>query len=396
MKQILLCSFVLVALFCKPLFASTFKTVTYNGQASENVNLSFTTDETRYRDQIVNSTCTRQVPDGVQQICEQELRYRQECHYEPSRQDCHYTSSREECHYTPSRQECHTEGGGVVCTVENGRRICRNEPGHQVCRTIPGERICRTIPGEYVCQTIPGRNICSQIPYYENVCHNETRYRTETYSCQKTISVPYTEKINHDAQVEFIFENALGVSTANFNLEFSDDGVTNLKASANDVLILAQKESSSVEHGASDTYTTHASYRIIFLPKQRVLSPVALPAEKVELTQDQLSFIIGKSFNPSQLKVTINIHAKRTLFHKEVDITRTFSGNELRMIDVQNGDIATQSTVILNLKDLGIDLSKRKYDVTIDTAVELKLGQVINDENLILNQTRRIEGIKID
>ncbi len=395
MKQILLCSFVLAALFCTPLFASATKTVTFNGQTSENVSLSFEGQETRYRNEVVNSTCTRQVPDGVQQICEQVLRYRQECRYEPSRQDCHYTSSREECYYTPSRQDCHYEGGGVVCTIENGRRICRNEPGHQVCRTIPGERVCRTIPGQYVCETIPGRNVCNQVPYYETVCHNETRYRTESYSCQKTISVPYSVRINHDAQVEFNFENAMSVKDASISVNFEDDGVVTLKTNSADVLVLAQKEGSSVEHNA-DTFTTHASYRVTFLPKERVLSPVKLPAEQVNVTQDQLSFVIGKSFNPSQLKVTVNLHAKRTLFHKEFDVTRTFNGTELRMIDIQNGAIATQSTVVLNLKDLGIELPKRKFDITINTAVELKAGQVINNENLVLTQTRKIEDFKLD
>ena len=395
MKQTLLCLALALSIFAPSTFASATKTVTFNGQNNESLTISYQDQETRYRDEVVNTTCTRQVPNGVEQVCEQVLRYREQCHYEPGRQDCHYTPSREQCHTTPSRQECRYEQGGVVCSYENGRRVCRNEPGHQVCRTIPGQRVCQTIPGDYVCTQIPGHNVCNQVPYYERVCHNETRYRTESYSCQRTVSVPYNVKIAHEALVDLTFDNAMNVATAELNVLFLADGEIKLATNKNDVLVLAQKENLYTERNG-DKYTTHASYRISFLPKERVLSPVRNPADQIQLTQDQLSFVIGKSFNPSQLKVYVRLHAKKTLFHKEIDVQRTFNGNELRMIDISNGTISTQSTVQINMNEIGVELKKRKYDITIITSVELKGGEVINDEQLSLSQTKRINEYKVD
>ncbi len=395
MKQTLLCLALALCAFSPSILAAASKTIIFNGQNHENITLSYQDQETRYRDEVVNSTCTRQVPDGVERVCEQVLRYREQCHYEPGRQDCHYTPSRQECHTTPSRRECRYEPGGVVCSYENGRRICRNEPGRQVCHTIPGQRVCQTIPGEYVCTQIPGRNVCSQVPYYERVCHNETRYRTESYSCKKTISVPYKVTINHEAKVDFTFENAMNVKEATLNLNFVEDQLLELSTAKDDVLVLAQQETLYLEKNG-DSYTTHASYRVSFLPKERVLSPVKAPAEQVELNQDQMSFVIGKSFNPSQLKVFVRLHAKKTLFHKEIDIQRTFSGNELRMIDINNGGIASQSTVQLNFNELSIELKKRKYDITITTSIELKGGKVINEGPINLTQTKTIDKYKVD
>jgi len=427
MKKIFLCSIVLAALFCSPLLAGTSKTVTFNGQSSDNVDLSYDTQETRSRDEVIDSTCTRQVPNGEHQVCVNETRYRQECHIEPARQNCYTTPSRQDCSYGPSRQECgygpsrqdcsygpgrqvcNTVGGGVVCHMENGRRICRTEPGRQqchmvpgqyhcrtipgqyYCRTVQGEYYCRTIPGDYRCDTIPAQNVCTQVPYLENVCHTETTYKTETYACKKTISVPYNVTIRHDAKVDLTFTNEMNIVKTDLSVIFSNDNDVSIKTGATDVLVFVKKTNSTVDQ-SNDTRTTNASFNVTLLPKDKVLSPVKGPADQVNLTRDQLTFVVGKIYNTAQFKVNFVLFAKSDIWHHSVNADKTLSGDDLQITDGLNG----QSVITINLRTLGLDIPPRKnYEVTINTSINLGDDQAVNQGNLLLNQTKKVDKIKV-
>ncbi|MES2526780.1 MAG: hypothetical protein V4598_06820 [Bdellovibrionota bacterium] len=182
-------------------------------------------------------------------VCTQ-IPTRQECSTTPSRQVCTDRPSRQECSTTPSRevctdrparevcrtrpdgqqhcttvggdrhcttvggdQQCRTVGGGQDCRTVGGDQQCRtvgggetcaDVGGGQDCRTVGGDRECRQVEGDPVCRqvsysdqecenvprqachTIPAHNECNQIPYTEEVCGNETAYRTESYACTET------------------------------------------------------------------------------------------------------------------------------------------------------------------------------------------------------------------
>lgn len=105
---------------------------------------------TEYRTEYRETTCSREVIDG----------YRQECHWESG------------------DTVCHDVGGGQTCgiTPEHGR----------VCHDLPSRRECHTTPGR-------------------NVCYNEPYYRTEYYSCTKSVQVPYLVKL-YDVQNEVVIQ----------------------------------------------------------------------------------------------------------------------------------------------------------------------------------------------
>ena len=492
MKHLVLLLVTFFMILSSPLLAAVSKTITFSGQKSEKVDLSFTTQETRYRDEVVSSTCTRQVPDGVEQVCTQERRYRQECHQVPgrvechetpshqecrdtpprqvchqtppqqvceqgpSRQECHQTPprqechqtppqqvceqgpSRQECHQTPSRQKCHSEGGGVVCSMENGRRICRNEPPHQVCETIPGQNVCQTVPGQNVCHTVPGQNVCQTVPgqnvcrtvpgqnvcqtvpgqpicqtvpgrricenipaqnvceqvaYYEPVCHNENRYRTESYTCQKTVSVPYKVTINHDADVELFFEESAEQVSAAISVVFENDGLVSLKASSigqNEVIGFAQKIASDTSSD-QDSVKTTSSFKVNLVSKEKLLSPVRSSIEQIDLNREQLSFVMGKTFDPTQLKTVVQLHSPRTLFHKELMIQKELSGTELDLVDLT----ASTSRATIDFSKFGIEIPKRKFDVTVTLSVVKPEGTLITKGDLVTTQIRTVEKIKV-
>ncbi|MBL6989412.1 MAG: hypothetical protein ISR65_06525 [Bacteriovoracaceae bacterium] len=196
----------------------------YEGQITQNFVLENVLTQTRYRDEEIDDTCTREVPyteevcdyqtsyrsecrdipgqqvcdDVPYQECTDVTRYRRECsegpstrecHREPDREVCHNEPDRRECSTGPSTRQCHREADRQECSRAPGRQVCRDKParevcetkpaqrvceqinGRRVCRRIPGERVCRTVPGERVCTTEPGQRQCRTIPG-ERVCRD--------------------------------------------------------------------------------------------------------------------------------------------------------------------------------------------------------------------------------
>ena len=100
-----------------------------------------------------------------------------------------------------SRTEYRTEYRETTCTreVHDGYdQVCGWEPGETVCRTVGGGQSCGLTPSGRVCHDLPSHEECHTEPS-RHVCHNEPRYRTEYYTCTKSVSVPYQVKL-YDVQ----------------------------------------------------------------------------------------------------------------------------------------------------------------------------------------------------
>src|SRR5690606_14532847 len=97
------------------------------------------------------------------------------------------------------------------------------------CRNVPyTERVCRNEPRQ-VCDYQPPRQVCSDVPYQEYVCRDVTRYRRETYSCMRTIQVPYTVSRENNADVEVTYRDAnLNGSNASLAFVLDQSGNVNL------------------------------------------------------------------------------------------------------------------------------------------------------------------------
>ncbi len=155
----------LLALTCLTAGAQESETYLYDG-ADTVKDLLLARDVSRQvvRQREVPDTCTRQVPNGTETVCEQ-----------VPRQDCQTVPG--QCYQVP-RQDCHTIPGQCH---QVPRQDCRTVPGD--CRTVPRQR-CRTVPGQ--CRSVPrqechnpGRQ-CRQVSRQEcqdggTVCENRTR-----------------------------------------------------------------------------------------------------------------------------------------------------------------------------------------------------------------------------
>ncbi|MBY0518163.1 MAG: hypothetical protein K2P81_14740 [Bacteriovoracaceae bacterium] len=307
----------------------------FRGQPQEHVALERSVVETRTRTEMQNDTCTRQIPYQEQE-CGPETRYRQECTWVPARQECgrrderrcrQVTRYRQECSNGPSRRECRTFPGGQVCTNRpgreicedrggseecrevNGRRVCRRTGG-RVCRTVPGERDCRstppetrctTEPGERICRqvsypdqecttesvpwctTIPGQNVCRDIPYQENVCRNVTRYRTETYACQRPVEVPYNVTIPVHGQLDVAFLNPQFSQEVNFTAALSSAKKFVLTAQAPQGVVVGTRAQEATVESQADS----------ILVKQRIDVAMAdIPMVQSQVTQNLSAVVI--------------------------------------------------------------------------------------------------------
>lgn len=214
------------------------KEIHFTGQELESFSLKNQLNETRYRTETRDTTCTREVPYQDQECemvpeydtvcrtipgredcrteydtqCRSETDYRRECTRSPDRERCsNETRYRKECERGPSRRECRNERRTrQECHMDNSNRECRTEPAREQCRTnSAGERRCRTIPSREICTNKPER-VCRDVSYNEQVCNNvpgEVQCRQVSYQervCHTTPgeetcrNVPYSNEVCED------------------------------------------------------------------------------------------------------------------------------------------------------------------------------------------------------
>lgn len=213
--------------------AQNQKTIQYEGQTGESLDLEMIEKIIRYKTEVQDSTCTRQVPYQDKE-CRAETTYEEECRTIPGETTCRteydrqcYTDYEQECrteydrvchNETRYRQECQTVQGDRVCHIEH-ERVCKNvtkyreecstgpiqqkchrEAARKQCRTLPnGEERCRDIPGREVCEKVPGEKSCRQVAYTEQDCDSVPRERCEFEPPrQQCRDVPYNENVCED------------------------------------------------------------------------------------------------------------------------------------------------------------------------------------------------------
>ncbi|MBT3584629.1 MAG: hypothetical protein HN509_06965 [Halobacteriovoraceae bacterium] len=408
MKKLTLSLVAICLLGATTLFAEdrATETITYEGQASEVLRLVEATEETRYREEEQDTTCTRQIP-YTENVCANETRYRTQCHTEPGRQHCYTTyericrtvhRTRQECTNKPGRRVCRQQPGRRQCrTLPSGEQRCRNIPGREICTNKPGRRVCRQVPytdrvcdrvPRQQCDWIPPRNVCNQVPYQEYVCRDVTRYRTEEYACTRTVQIPYQVPVELVADVDLSFKDSNSFpSKASLTLALNKEGKVGLKVtdlSEVPALILAKKRSATNRDG--DVISVKEQYKLNFLDKKVALAPVAQPIDAVKLSHKQLSFLIGPVHSTTSLKLKVKVVRQKTMFHsREVKLDKVLEAGDYTLTPTEGGTIVT-----LNFKQHGTELDKKKkHDVSLEVGIEFN-ARILNQTRPQMVQTKEI------
>lgn len=375
----------LFILFSISIFANDEGKLIFNGQTSDSISFSKTITETRYRTEMRDSTCTRQIP-YEEKVCGYETRYRQECRFEPGRnrcwteheqqcrtvvryrRQCSTSPGRQVCHDTPSRRECRTRADGrQICRDVPGRRVCRQEPGRQTCRDVPyNDRVCTSVPRQR-CEWEPGRNICRDVPYQEYVCRMVTRYRSEDYACKKPVQIPYNVDVNVESEVDFTFKdqtnyganvefNFLVDDSANFNLNHKD-------LRSNKTFIHIVKDINKTRSG--DLISIKGTASVIFLDKAEFYSPVSSGITNALLKTNSLSFLVGRVYYQQNTSFKVKIVRDGALSSPKTIFERELQASDLVIMDSNDSSVIT-----LDFSKFGFELKNKKHEISIDVSIK--------------------------
>ncbi|EQC43991.1 hypothetical protein [Bacteriovorax sp. Seq25_V] len=384
---LLLC--LLLGLGAKAESADSFQ---LNGQSEETIVLDLIKSVTMYRDELQDSTCTRQEPYDTEE-CGYVTKYRQDCRYEPGRNVCrpytdricrYETRYRQECRTEPGRQQCRYEPGKTVCrTNSRGENNCRTIPGRQVCDTAPGRRVCRDVPyQDYVCRNEtrnrcdyePGRNVCSSVPYQEYECKTVTRYRSIPYACKITVKVPYQvdKKVEHT--VNFNIVGAKDLSDATINVALAENGSISLSADNHSALTLLEVDNRIVSSSEYD-FTSQVDVNVV--DRAQYEAPLKINSHGLWMSKDGDYVLTVDSFSAVNFAVEIDVV---TVSDGDRHYKKTFNINEFKKTDAGNGKVKLS----IDLKKHGFKALKNLFGgvrIKVATTFETTpLGNVLGNQ----------------
>jgi len=363
-----------------------------NGQSEETIVLDLIKSVTLYRDELQDSTCTRQDPYQTEE-CGYVTKYRQDCRFEPGRNVCrpytdrvcrYETRYRQECRTEPGRQQCRYEPGKTVCrTNSRGENNCRTLPGRQVCTTSPGNRVCRNVPyQDYVCHNEtrnrcdyePGRNVCSNVPYQEYECKTVTRYRDVQYACQRTVKVPYQvdKKVEHT--VKFNIAGATNLADATMNLSLNTDGAVSLSADNHTILSLLEVDKQIV---SSTDYEFVSQVNVNVVDRVAYEAPLKINSHGLWMSKDGDYALTVDNFSANNFAVEIDVV---TVSDGDRHYKKTFNISEFKKSDVGNG----KTKLTIDLKKHGFKALKNLFGgvrIKVATTFETNsLGNVLGSD----------------
>ncbi len=386
----LLWSAIAILIFSSSSFASDTSVIDFYGQENDLLTLDTTDTVTRYRDRVVDSTCTRQIPYQTQE-CANETRYRQQCDWQAGRNICNTTyenvcrnerRTRRECTNQPGQQRCRITQPTQICRngrcrTEPGRRICDNGPSRQVCRNVNyNERVCNREPRR-TCHFEPGRNVCTQVPYQEYICRDVTRYRTETYACRRNIQEPYqvNRKVSADVNVEYKGAIRNAQARLSFNLQDNGDVVFDILDQSPVSKLIAVEKNLSIDSQLDETKTT-GTIQFQFFNKDNVLAPVNSGIAAAGLSSREAFFSIGKVSHPKRLKIQLRIVRDGPFSSPKTILNETLNSNQFVVKDAGN-----RSRISVNLSQFGVSLDDKKYEVSIKVILDYENNFINLDPN---------------
>lgn len=382
------------------------KMLKYTGERFEILNLEKSIQETRYREEQKESTCTRQIPYTVnecrdetfyntvchmtpgrnecrteyERVCRYETRYRQKCHMEGNGEECHTTPSREECRNIPGKRKCRTNRRGErVCRDTPSRRVCNTRPGRRVCKRRPGRRVCRQesyqdrvcnrVP-QRRCQDIPPRQVCEQVPYTKNICRDVTKYRSESYACMKPVTVPYvvTVKVKTNVNVNFNVDSDVLSANTDFVFTLLTNGGINVTAKDNSIAPLFVFMHKNLNQIPDDLeLNVEGEINFDLKKKSHYLNPFMGEFEDIVLRKRSLEFSLPLIKDVTGINFALKLERKGEIVFNAGLNQNSFSWNHAdnrsyAVVDFETFDFKVKKkkdykmTLIMNLKPIAGNL----------------------------------------
>jgi hypothetical protein len=208
------------------------------------------------------------------------------------------------------------------------------------------------------------------------VCREEARYRTVSYSCIETVSVPY-QVYDHEAFANLDVKiSATPMSrphTPNCGIDFVLDGdYLSAINKCQEYIAVAQ-----VTKNISG-YSTNYSYDINLFNTEKVLAPLKGSLANMRVEGNFLVFKTGTITNANNVSLKLFIERNRSLASDITLINRKLTTNEFsyQAIDDKTGNVK------INLNNLVGGLNDRKYTISVAMDVALPAGSILKGNSL--------------
>lgn len=262
---------------------------------------------------------------------------------------------------TQTRTEYRTETVANTCwrTVFAGyRQVCRQEP---ITSCWPGPN---------------GRQVCDT--RWVTQCYQEPQYRQESYTCYKTISVPYEVFSNYvKANVNVKLPNVPAGSQLpqeTCNIDFTLTG-GNFSSFANcpEFIVIAKR--SADESRIGQTIVQDRKFEISLLDAKTVAAPVKGGIGEMRLEGQNLVFRTGDLTKNTNFSLKLFVERRKLLKGDETLINRHLAPGEYSFEKISD----EHGTVKINLSKLfgGINV-KRKHVLKVDINVLTSTANSIN------------------
>jgi hypothetical protein len=269
------------------------------------------------------------------------------------------------------REECgYVGGGGQVCHDVGGGQSCGLTPNGYQCFDLPGHRECEEDQGTYQCDQVP-------------------EYRTEYYTCTKTISVPYEVKdydVENDVTV-VVEQNQQLPQPLHEVIDLSQSGnsvtLTSVQSSAK-VLVYATQTSSEVSHnGFIRRLKTIVNIKLV--DRQSALGAFLSPITGLAVNSNGFQITTGLILDPQTVRFDVHLERKK-LFKDEKVLSRTLQAHELSFENVGNTTIVRVDFQKLGVRDR---IAGKKIQLSVSVQSTVNLDNVVNRQDIPQNTSER-------
>ena len=282
------------------------------------------------------------------------------------------TEYRTEYRETTCSREVH-DGYDQVCGWEQGQTVCRTVGGGQSCGLTPSGRVCHDLPSHEECHTEPSRH----------VCHNEPRYRTEYYSCTKSVSVPYQVKL-YDVQ------NNIVINVANSTnlpaglrevvaLNLANEAVSlNAVRTTGKVLISATQSSQELSNNGQ-LKVIQTTVNVSMIDRLAAVGPFIGGISEITGDINTLQVTTGPITNLEAVKIELIAKKDRFLVSDKVVIQKVLTLDDMELVN------QGQRTLIkINFNKLGgpDKLSGKTAKIELKISTNVAVDNLVNKQDM--------------
>jgi hypothetical protein len=253
---------------------------------------------------------------------------------------------------------------------------------HRECRVVTDEncevvqnRDCQIVNGERVCRDNPTR-VCHPVDHRE--CWDVADYRREYYDCSYYATRTwYVKDYDTTAAVRVILDNIAPNLDVKESLDVKLDGSTVSVASSSKTskaILLAE-----IETQGSETVTS--TVHLTALPTADVTAPLAgLKVADVNDDTGEVKVEVAGLNEPELFALKVSLKDPEFLA-KDIVLAE----GKLVVKDLPATKSGSKTTLLVNLKDIGVDiaaLKKGKYKVEVELKSLLNEGAIVNRQSL--------------